>query len=86
MTDYYTKRAVKGTGTGGQVSATQKSVQEVLAWIRAFSEGAVLPPRKDYPRSHHVSDEARRIALEDGLLSKEGGRYIRTGKLAGRRS
>jgi hypothetical protein len=77
---YYTRRPVKGTGTGGQVNATQPKVQATLRWIRAFPAGAVLPRRDDYPASHHIADEAKRIALADGLLVPEGRKFVRTSK------
>jgi hypothetical protein len=78
---YYTQRPVKGTGTGGQAHAGQPKVQETLAWIRAFRAGAILPSRNQYPASHHVADEARQIALADGLLVVEGRKYVRTSKM-----
>jgi hypothetical protein len=81
MADYYTKRPVKGTGTGGQASATQKKVQEILRWIRALPMGAD-PVRSEYPSSHHVADLARQVAVADGLMVHTGGRYVRTSKLA----
>jgi hypothetical protein len=81
MTDYYTKRPVKGTGTGGQATVTQPKVQEVLRWIRALPMGAG-PRRADYPSSHHVADLARQVAVADGLMVHTGGRYVRTSKLA----
>jgi hypothetical protein len=40
------------------------------------------PVRSEYPSSHHVADEARQIAVADGLMVHTGGRYVRTSKLA----